>query len=225
MDAKTGAAWPPEASYVREFGWATTWKWLGFLSKNHLQRWCSFLAEWLNNGINKICVIGQIAIRTYSMSHYCITKKLRFCAVYGPAASLSRTSSVMIKTGMFLWMGINDNRMFLAPIGWYGPTGRRHNPHSECHNQFIGNQVWRTVYVQWKWSSRLAASVVRFDTVRLFPAGYVKSMVCATIDELGTNIKSEIAAVSADLCLKVIKNWVQCMDLREFRVSNVVLQQ
>ena len=33
----------------------------------------------------------------------------------------------------------------------------------------------------------------------------------ATIDELRTNIEHEIAAVSADLCLK-IKNWVQRLD-------------
>ena len=43
--------------------------------------------------------------------------------------------------------------------------------------------------------------------------GYVKSMVYAnkpaTIDELRTNIGREIAAVSADLCLKIVKNWVQ----------------
>ena len=31
----------------------------------------------------------------------------------------------------------------------------------------------------------------------------------ATIDELCTNIEGEIAAVSADLCLKIVKNWVQ----------------
>ena len=31
----------------------------------------------------------------------------------------------------------------------------------------------------------------------------------ATIDELRTNIEREIAAVSADLCLKIVKNWAQ----------------
>ena len=36
------------------------------------------------------------------MSYHCIPKKLRFGAVYGPAASLGRTSSVMIKTGTLL---------------------------------------------------------------------------------------------------------------------------
>ena len=43
--------------------------------------------------------------------------------------------------------------------------------------------------------------------------GYDKSMVYAnkpaTIDELRTNIERETAAVSADLCLKIVKNWVQ----------------
>ena len=39
---------------------------------------------------------------TYSMSHHCTPKKLRFVAVYGPAASLGRTSSVRIKTGTLL---------------------------------------------------------------------------------------------------------------------------
>ena len=48
---------------------------------------------------------------------------------------------------------------------------------------------------------------------RLFP---VKSMVYAnkpaTIDELCANIEREIAAVSADLCMKIFKNWVQRLD-------------
>ena len=43
--------------------------------------------------------------------------------------------------------------------------------------------------------------------------GYVKSMVYvnkpATIDELRTNIQSEIVALAADLCLKIVKNWFQ----------------
>jgi len=34
----------------------------------------------------------------------------------------------------------------------------------------------------------------------------------ATIDELRTNIKREIAAVSTDLCLKTVENWVQRLD-------------
>ena len=46
--------------------------------------------------------------------------------------------------------------------------------------------------------------------------GYGKSMVYANksarIDELLTIIEREIAAVSADLCLKIGKNWVQCLD-------------
>ena len=46
--------------------------------------------------------------------------------------------------------------------------------------------------------------------------GYAKSMAYAnkpaSIDELRTNIEREIAAVSADLCLKIVKNWVQHLD-------------
>ena len=34
----------------------------------------------------------------------------------------------------------------------------------------------------------------------------------ATIDELRTNIEREIAAASADLCLKIVKKWVQRLD-------------
>ena len=34
----------------------------------------------------------------------------------------------------------------------------------------------------------------------------------ATINELCTNIEREIAAVSDDLCLKTVKNWVQRLD-------------
>ena len=61
----------------------------------------------------------------------------------------------------------------------------------------------------------MAGSVVRFDAVRQL-WGYVKSMVYAnkpaTIDELRTNIEREIAAVSTDLYLKIVKNWVQRLD-------------
>ena len=67
------------------------------------------------SSINKICVIGQTAIHTYFMSHHCIPKKLRFGAVFGPAASLGRTSFVMIKTGTTYceWESLpfNDNRI------------------------------------------------------------------------------------------------------------------
>ena len=94
------------------------------------------------------------------------------------------------------------------------PTGRGHKPHSECQNRFIENQVWRTCYLT-KWSIRLAASVVRLDA-DYFMWGYVKSMVYAnkpaTIDELRTNIEREIAVISADLCLKIVKNWFQLLD-------------
>ena len=108
----------------------------------------------------------------------------------------------------------NDNRIFLAPIRWYGlgghvvPTERRHKPHSECHNHFIGNQVWRTCYLT-KWSRLLAAWVVPLD---YFLWGCFKSMVYAnkpaTIDEL-----ARISNVN--LCLKIVKNWVQRLDIRK----------
>ena len=59
----------------------------------------------------------------------------------------------------------------------------------------------------------------------------------ATIDELRTNSEREIAAVSVDLCLKIVKNWVQRLDFckrargghaREIEfimASNVLLQE
>ena len=114
----------------------------------------------------------------------------------------------------------NDNRIFLAPIGWYGleghvvPTGRRHKPHSECHNlletKFGERVISRNGPVGWPPRS---CDLTPLD---YFLWGYVKSMVYAnkpaTIDELRTNIEREIAAVSADLCLKIVKNWVQRLD-------------
>ena len=48
------------------------------------------------------------------------------------------------------------------------------------------------------------------------PWSYVKYMVYANkpamIDKLLTNIEHELAALSADLCLKIVKNWVQLLD-------------
>ena len=55
----------------------------------------------------------------------------------------------------------------------------------------------------------------RFDAVKLFPVG-LRFMVYAnkpgTTDELRMNIAREIAAVLADLCLAIFKNWIQCLD-------------
>ena len=45
--------------------------------------------------------------------------------------------------------------------------------------------------------------------VRGFGIRQVYANKPATIDELRTKIESEIAAVSADLCLEIVKNWVQ----------------
>ena len=72
-----------------------------------------------------------------------------------------------------------------------------------------------------------------------FMWGYVKSMVYVnkptTIDELRTNMEREIAAVSADLCLKIVKNRVLRLDfckrargghaIEIIMGSNVLLQQ
>ena len=67
-------------------------------------------------------------------------------------------------------------------------------------------RLWRTCYLR-KWSSR-------FDAVRLFAVGLhqVYANKPATIDELPTNIEHEIAAVSTDLCLKIVKNGAQRLD-------------
>ena len=37
-------------------------------------------------------------------------------------------------------------------------------------------------------------------------------MVYANKPDLWTNIEREIAAISVDLCLKIVKNWVQRLD-------------
>ena len=89
------------------------------------------------------------------------------------------------------------------------PTERRHKPYSECHNQFIGNQE-RLIH-------EMADSVMRLDAVRLFAVKLrqVYANKPATIDELRTNIEREIAAVSADLCLTNVKNWVQRLNCRK----------
>jgi hypothetical protein len=46
--------------------------------------------------------------------------------------------------------------------------------------------------------------------------GYVKSLVYAnkpaTLQELRANIEREIAGISADLCERVVENWVQRLD-------------
>ena len=75
-------------------------------------------------------------------------------------------------------------------------TERRHKPYSECHNQFIGKEERA---ISRKWCSRLAASVVRFDAVRLFPM-------------LLRQVYGLCQQASDDLCLKIVKNWVQRLD-------------
>ena len=77
-------------------------------------------------------------------------------------------------------------------------------PHNECYNQFIGS-----CYLT-KWSSRLVASVERFAAVRLFPVGLCQ--VYGLCQQASNDIEREIAAVSADLCLKIVKKWVHRLD-------------
>ena len=81
-------------------------------------------------------------------------------------------------------LSFNDNRIFLAPIEWYGlgghvvPTGRRHKPQSECYNQFIGNQVWRTCHLT-KCSVGWPSQSCNLTPLDYFLLGYVKSGVYA----------------------------------------------
>lgn len=56
------------------------------------------------------------------MRHHCTPKKIGFCAVYGPAASLSHVSFVGIKTGTLLLMDMvtahvrKRTNFFLVPL-------------------------------------------------------------------------------------------------------------
>ena len=98
----------------------------------------------------------------------------------------------------------NDNRILLAPIGWYGlgglvvSTERRQKPHSKSHNQLIGNQVWRTYYLTngpVGWPPR-SCDLTLLDC--LF-CSYVKSMVYANkpapIDDLRTSASVSVIAM------------------------------
>ena len=170
------------------------------------------ISGWMASSMNKICIIGQTAIHTYSMTHnFMVWCGLWAGGVIGP---------YFFRDDQDRHVTVNGNRyrsLMMIWIGWYGlgghvfPTGRRHKPHSECHNQFIGNQVWRRL------SHEMVQSVGRLGrAIDYFLWGYVKSMVYAnkpaTMDELRTNIEHEIAAVLADLCLKIVKNCVQLLD-------------
>ena len=80
------------------------------------------------------------------------------------------------------------------------PNGRRHKSHSECHNQLIGNQEM----------------VLSHE----MPLVYAKKL--ATIDELCTKLERKIAAVSVDLCLKIVKNWVQRLEVAMQKISSFI---
>ena len=92
------------------------------------------------------------------------------------------------------------------------PTGRRHKLKTNVtinllETKFEERLISRNGPVGWP------PRLCDLTPLDYFLWGYVKSMVYAnkpaTIDELRTNIEREIAAVSADLCLKIVKNWAQ----------------
>ena len=159
------------------------------------------ISGWMASSINKICVIGQTTIHMYSMSHHCIPN-------YGLESFMGRRRhwAVLLPWWSRLaryceWKSLpfKDNRIFLAPIGYYGlgghvvPTEWRHKPHSEHHNQFIGNQVCRTCFLT-KWSSRLADDwPCDLTPLDYFLWSYTKSMAYAnkpaTINEVRANIE------------------------------------
>ena len=163
--------------------------------------------------------MGHTAIHTYSMSHHSVPKKLRFGAVYGPAPSLGRTSCIMTKTGMLLWMGIAAAEGFWPQLDdmdmWFqqdSATSHTANITINLLETKLGECVIsRNGIVGWPPCS--------CDSTPLdhFLWGYVNSMVYAnkpaTIDEVRTNIERAIATISADLYLKIVKNWVQRLDI------------
>ena len=70
--------------------------------------------------------------------------------------------------------------------------------------------------IYWKTSLEnvLSHEMVQSVAIGLFPVGLrqVYGNKPVTIDVLRTNIERKIAAVSADLYLKIVKNWVQRLD-------------
>ncbi|GFY44471.1 putative DD41D transposase [Trichonephila inaurata madagascariensis] len=58
--------------------------------------------------------------------------------------------------------------------------------------------------------------IIFSDEAHFWLNGYVKSLVYAnkptTLQELKANIEREIAAVSAEMCGRVMENWVQRID-------------
>ena len=89
-------------------------------------------------------------------------------------------------------------------------TGRRHTANVTINlleTKFGERVISRNSPIGWPLRSCDLAPL------EYFLWGNIKSMVYAnkpaTIDELRTNIEPEIAAESADLFLKFVKNWVQ----------------
>ena len=128
------------------------------------------------------------------MSRHCIPKKLRFGAVYGSAASLGRASSVMIKTGMLLWIAeyfwLQLDDMDLEDM-WFqqdGATSHTANVTINLLETKVGERVIaRNGPVGWPPRS---CDLTPLD---YFLWDYVKFMIYANkpvaIDELRTNIE------------------------------------
>ena len=145
-DARTEDAWPPDASYVRESGWATTWKWFGFLSKNHLQllvrqqstRTPRSIASRQNYGLVRF--MGRR--RPYFFRH----DQDRHVTVIG-----NRYRSMITE---YFWPQLDD--MDLEDM-WFQQNG------ATSHTENVTINLLENVFS--------AASVVWFDVVRLFPVG------------------------------------------------------
>ena len=137
-------------------------------------------------------------------------KKAQMCLSH---VVLKRWASLWRRCGEFCEMILayiltkSNWRMNWREIWTWGTCGSKRTASQATQRmsiQFIENQVWRRYYLT-KWSSRSCD----LTPLNYFLWGYVQSMVYAnkppTIDELRTNIEREIAAVSADLCLKSSK--------------------
>ena len=195
---------------------------------------------WMASSINKICVIGQTAIHTYSMSHHYIPKRLRFGAILWAAGVIG---PYFLRDDQHRHVTVNGNRyrsITESLNGWYG-LGGQVVPTGQATQRMSQSIYWKANLENFgEWSSRWLPRSCDLTPFDYFLWGYVKSMVyankSATIDELRTNSEREIAAVSADLSLKIGKNWVQrqqacswwpCKRNRILLImaSNVFLQQ
>ena len=172
------------------------------------------------SSINKICVIGQTAIHTYSMSHHCIPKRLRFGAILWAAGVIG---PYFLRDDQDRHVTVNGNRYRSMITEYFWPQLDDMDLQDMWFQQNVATSHSANVTINLLetkfrvisrngpvgWPLR-CCDLTALDYLLW---GYLKSMIYAnkpaTIDELCTNIEPEIAAVSADLCLKIVKNWVQ----------------